>query len=139
MSDQILDETTCFDTIYREIEIGLDPKFIGNEERAIHRILDHMKYKYNYELKGVLMDFRHMKFVSELGRIIDDQPLIYWKIGATFNTFNVSVGQLLRAKINRMGAEYCGALMGTCIDATVMFAEDIDKEELMPYIRIGQE
>ena len=38
-----------------------------------------------------------------------------------------------------MGASYCGALIGTCIDATIMFAEDVDKQELMAYMRIGQE
>ena len=50
MSNEIVDENSCSQVITKEIEIGLDPKFMGNEERAISRILDHKKYKYNYEL-----------------------------------------------------------------------------------------
>ncbi|CAG2179364.1 unnamed protein product, partial [Oppiella nova] len=129
--NEILDESSCFETHNRQIEIPLDPKFIGSEERAISRILDNMKNQYNHELKGVLLDYSHLKFTTDLGRIIDDQPVVFWTIGAKFTTFNVSIGQLIRTKINRMGASYCGALIGTCIDATIMFAEDVDKQELM--------
>ena len=49
MSEDILDAHSGTETFTREIEIGLDPKFMGNEERAINRILNLMKYKYNYE------------------------------------------------------------------------------------------
>ncbi|XP_054168913.1 DNA-directed RNA polymerase I subunit RPA43-like [Oppia nitens] len=137
--DQIIDESCCFETIYRELEIALDPKFIGNEERAIHRIVDNMKYKYNNELKGILLDYSHLKFVSDLGRIIDDQPYIYWTIGAHFNTSNIIDGQLIRGKINKMGSSYCGTMIGGCIDATIYMGDDVDENLVMPYIRLDQE
>ena len=38
-----------------------------------------------------------------------------------------------------MGTTYCGALVGTCIDATITFGEDIAKEELEPYLKLDQE
>ena len=44
-----MDENSCSQVIEQEIEIGLDPKFMGNEERAINRIIANMKFKYNYE------------------------------------------------------------------------------------------
>lgn len=49
MSEEVLEAESGTETFTREIEIGLDPKFMGNEERAINRILNQMKYKYNYE------------------------------------------------------------------------------------------
>jgi hypothetical protein len=51
--NEILDESSCFETHYRQIDIPLDPKFIGSEELAISRILDNMKNQYNHELVSI--------------------------------------------------------------------------------------
>ena len=50
MSNEVLDESALSQIVDRELEIGLDPKFMGNEERAINRILENKKYKYSQEL-----------------------------------------------------------------------------------------
>jgi hypothetical protein len=47
--NEITDENSCIQVINREIEISLAPKYMGNEERAITKLLDSFKFKYNYE------------------------------------------------------------------------------------------
>lgn len=52
-------------------------------------------------LNGILLRYNHLEFLGDTGRIIDDDPMIFWKIKANFHIFNVTINQLIKSKINR--------------------------------------
>ena len=54
-----------------------------------------------FRLKGVLLYYDDLKFIGDLGRIIEDQPFIFWKVSGKFQVFYTSVGDIIKGKINR--------------------------------------
>ena len=104
-----------------------------------------------------------MKFLNDTGRIIDDGPLVFWKIRANFHIFNVTINQLVKSKINRyvidfvcslcfnfnlifisfrIGKKYIGCILASCIDVTIKFDEEIEKEineQILPNLTIDED
>lgn len=89
-----------------------------------------------------------MEFLDDTGRIIDDGPMIFWKIKANFHIFSVSTNQIVRSKINRcvfalsftksldnqciltyrIGRKYIGCILVNCIDVTIKYDEEIEND-----------
>jgi len=128
MNFDIADEDALTKVVTKELELGLFPQYIGKEESAVNKLLRQRKFKYNPDLSGILLRYNHLEFLGDTGRIIDDGPMIFWKIRANFYIFTVTINQLIRGKINRIGNKYVGCILVGCIDVTIKFDEEIEQE-----------
>ena len=110
-----------------------------------------------FRLKGVLLYYDDLKFIGDLGRIIEDQPFIFWKVSGKFQVFYTSVGDIIRGKINkfdfklitlwndnnhhllnRFGRGFFGCIIADCINATIHQPKN-PPEDLSSYMKIDQE
>ncbi|KAH9389645.1 hypothetical protein TYRP_007192 [Tyrophagus putrescentiae] len=128
MNLTIEDEDALTKSVTKELELGLFPQFIGKEKSAVNKLLAQRKFKYNPDLNGILLRWNHMEFLDDTGRIIDDGPMIFWKIKANFHIFSVSTNQIVRSKINRIGRKYIGCILVNCIDVTIKYDEEIEND-----------
>ena len=124
-SESAVSETALTTTVTRELDIGLYPQFMGAEGLAVNKLLRQRKFIYDPEycrrnslllllpllnmlffylngrLNGIMLRYSNLEFLDKTGRIIDDGPMIVWRIKANFTIFNVKINQLVRAKISR--------------------------------------
>ncbi|KAH7639143.1 DNA-directed RNA polymerase I subunit RPA43 [Dermatophagoides farinae] len=131
MTSEIIDGDSLTKIITKELDIGLYPQFMGREESCVNKLLKQRKFKYNPDLNGILIRFDDLEFLTDTGRIIDDSPLIFWKIRGKFHIFNVQPNQILKSFINRIGKEYIGCSFAGCIDVTIKFeCQTFDHEQI---------
>ncbi|KAI2800069.1 hypothetical protein RDWZM_000598 [Blomia tropicalis] len=142
MDSIIFDEGSLTKVITRELELGLYPQYIGEEKNVINKLLRQRKFNYNPDLNGILLGYSHLEFLNDTGRIIDDGALIFWKIKANFNIFNITTNQLVKSKLTRVGKKYLGCTLVGCIDVTIKFDEQVEneiEEQIIPNMSIDND
>ena len=83
-----------------------------------------------YRLHGILLRFDDIKFVEDTGRIIDDNPLMYWKIEANFSVLKIEQNQLVKAQVKTLGTNFIRSSIANCLNINIEFSPDLKPEEL---------
>src|SRR6218665_2264852 len=80
-------------------------------------------------LHGIMLRFDDLELLDKTGRIIDDNPLMYWRFSAKFTVLSLPNGQIIRTQVITIGVNYIRSLMADSISVDIQMDPRLTPEE----------
>ena len=96
LDELVQDKYSLIKVEKRNFSIPLLPSSLDRIASEVLKIIHDWTHKYSIDLQGILLHHDQLQFLSDYGRIKDDDPFIYWDISARFYTFSPQIGAIIR-------------------------------------------
>ncbi|XP_013199608.2 DNA-directed RNA polymerase I subunit RPA43 [Amyelois transitella] len=91
--------------------LALQPWCLGNLKESIKNLLDYKIGKYDKEFNGILLSYKNLRILQNIGSIRNDNADINFQVQADYFIFRPYVGAMLKGVINRKSHTHLGILV----------------------------
>jgi hypothetical protein len=105
------------------ISLLIASKYLGTIAEGIQEHLRPLLLTYNAELGGVALSFHDVRPVSNLAKILYENPGIYCRVSATVLLCAPQVGDVLVGRINFVGHDHIGLTVYDTLKASISQSE----------------
>ncbi|XP_026752050.1 DNA-directed RNA polymerase I subunit RPA43 [Galleria mellonella] len=90
---------------------ALEPWCLGSLKESIKNLLDYKIGKYDKEFNGVLLSYKNLKILRNVGSIRNDNADINFQVQADYFIFRPHVGATLKGIVNKKSPTHLGILV----------------------------
>ncbi|XP_059047127.1 DNA-directed RNA polymerase I subunit RPA43 isoform X2 [Achroia grisella] len=91
--------------------LALQPWCLGNLKESIKNLLDYKIGKYDKEFNGILLSYKNLKILQNVGSIRNDNADIHFQVQADYFIFRPHVGATLKGIVNKKSPTHLGILV----------------------------
>ncbi|CAG5059703.1 unnamed protein product [Parnassius apollo] len=91
--------------------LALQPWCLGNLKESLKKLLDHKIGKYDKEFHGIMMSYKNLHVLQNVGAIRNDNADIHFQVQADYFVFQPCVGATLRGVVNKKSTTHLGILV----------------------------
>ncbi|XP_013143362.1 PREDICTED: DNA-directed RNA polymerase I subunit RPA43 [Papilio polytes] len=105
------DKNSC--VVERKVtqNLALQPWCLGNLKESIKKLLDYKIGKYDKEFQGIIMSYKNLRVLQNVGTIRNDNGDIYFQVQADYFVFQPRVGATLKGIVNKKSVTHLGILV----------------------------
>ncbi|XP_047995249.1 DNA-directed RNA polymerase I subunit RPA43 [Leguminivora glycinivorella] len=91
--------------------LALQPWCLGNLQESIKNLLDYKIGKFDKELNGILLSYKNLRVLTNVGAIRNDGSDIQFQVQADYFIFQPYVGATLKGLVNKKSNTHLGILV----------------------------
>ncbi|XP_068632097.1 DNA-directed RNA polymerase I subunit RPA43 [Battus philenor] len=91
--------------------LALQPWCLGNLKESIKKLLDYKIGKYDKEFQGIIMSYKNLRILQNVGAIRNDNADIHFQVQADYFVFQPCIGATLRGVVNKKSTTHLGILV----------------------------
>ncbi|KAG7302680.1 hypothetical protein JYU34_012631 [Plutella xylostella] len=91
--------------------LALQPWCLGNLKESIKNLLDYKIGKFDKEFDGILLSYKNLHILQNVGSIRNDNADIHFQVQADYFIFRPHVGTMLRGIVNKKSVTHLGILV----------------------------
>ncbi|KAM3964435.1 RNA polymerase I subunit F [Aphomia sociella] len=91
--------------------LALQPWCLGNLKESIKNLLDYKIGKYDKEFNGILLSYKNLRILQNVGSIRNDNADIHFQVQADYFIFRPHVGATLKGIVNKKSPTHLGILV----------------------------
>ncbi|XP_073945297.1 RNA polymerase I subunit F [Choristoneura fumiferana] len=120
--------------------LALQPWCLGNLKESIKNLLDYKIGKFDKELNGILLSYKNLRVLTNVGSIRNDSADIQFQIQADYFIFRPFVGATLKGLVNKKSNTHLGILVHRVFNVVIPRpTEEPGNEWIGSGIQEGQE
>ncbi|XP_075973052.1 RNA polymerase I subunit F [Anticarsia gemmatalis] len=91
--------------------LALQPWCLGNLKESIKNLLDYKIGKFDKEFNGILLSYKNLRILQNVGTIRNDNADIHFQVQADYFIFRPHVGATLTGIVNKKSTTHLGILV----------------------------
>ncbi|OWR47006.1 DNA-directed RNA polymerase I subunit RPA43 [Danaus plexippus] len=91
--------------------LALQPWCLGNLKDSIKNLLDYKIGKFDKEFNGILISYKNLRILQNIGAIRNDNADIHFQVQADYFLFRPYVGATLKGVVNKKSATHLAILV----------------------------
>ncbi|CAG9584635.1 unnamed protein product [Danaus chrysippus] len=91
--------------------LALQPWCLGNLQDSIKNLLDYKIGKFDKEFNGILISYKNLRILQNIGAIRNDNADIHFQVQADYFLFRPYVGATLKGVVNKKSATHLAILV----------------------------
>lgn len=91
--------------------LALQPWCLGNLKDSIKNLLDYKIGKFDKEFNGILLSYKNLRVLQNIGSIRNDNADIHFQVQADYFIFRPQVGATLKGVVNKKSITHLGVLV----------------------------
>ncbi|CAH2037494.1 unnamed protein product, partial [Iphiclides podalirius] len=120
--------------------LALQPWCLGNLKESIKKLLDYKIGKYDKEFQGIIMSYKNLRVLQNIGSIRNDNADIHFQVQADYFIFQPHVGATLKGVVNKKSTTHLGILVHRVFNVVIPRpTEEPDNKWIGTSIEEGQE
>lgn len=135
-----IDEHSC--VIEKKVtqNLALQPWCLGNLKESIKNLLDYKIGKFDKEFNGILLSYKNLRILQNIGTIRNDNSDINFQVQADYFIFKPYVGATLSGIVNKKSITHLGILVHRVFNVVIPRpTEEPGNKWLGESIKEGQE
>ncbi|CAH0723429.1 unnamed protein product, partial [Brenthis ino] len=120
--------------------LALQPWCLGNLKDSIKNLLDYKIGKFDKEFNGILLSYKNLRVLQNVGSIRNDNADIHFQVQADYFIFCPHVGATLKGVVNKKSITHLGVLVHRVFNVVIPRpTEEPGNEWIGSNIEEGQE
>ncbi|CAG9786175.1 unnamed protein product [Diatraea saccharalis] len=91
--------------------LALQPWCLGNPKESVKSLLDYKVGKFDKEFNGILLSYKNLRLLQNVGSIRNDNADIHFQVQADYFIFRPYVGATLKGIVNKKSTTHLGILV----------------------------
>ncbi|XP_049869441.1 DNA-directed RNA polymerase I subunit RPA43 [Pectinophora gossypiella] len=91
--------------------LALQPWCLGNLKESLKNLLDYKIGKFDKEFNGILLSYKNLRVLQNVGTIRNDNADIHFQVQADYFIFQPYVGATLKGVVNKKSSTHLGILV----------------------------
>ncbi|XP_068085851.1 dentin sialophosphoprotein [Anabrus simplex] len=124
----------------RKFHVSFHPSCLRDIKNAVLEYLDSVIRTYDEKLNGLILGYRSVTILKDVGAIFNDDSYIHLDFEAEFYVFAPAVGRVLTGIVSKNSPEYVGCLVHRVFNVAIPRPLDCKREEWCgSSVTVGQE
>ncbi|KAJ2946033.1 hypothetical protein O0L34_g4951 [Tuta absoluta] len=105
------DKNSCVTEKKVTQNLALQPWCLGNLKESLKNLLDYKIGKYDKEFSGILLSYKNLRVLQNIGTIRNDNADVHFQVQADYFIFRPYVGATLKGVVNKKSTTHLAILV----------------------------